>query len=90
MVRLCCSAFVSLPAKLTRPLPLPSPPRLEANPGPPQAKDKREPKYRPRGVPKPVFIPKWKQAKLDAMPEADRKKALEAFTARWFPKPVAA
>lgn len=54
------------------------------------AKDKREPKYRPRGVQKQVFIPKWKQAKLDAMPEADRKKALDAFVTRWYPKPVAA
>ena len=56
----------------------------------PVAKDKREPKYRPRGVQKQVFIPKWKQAKLDAMPEADRKKALDAFVTRWYPKPVAA
>lgn len=64
--------------------------RLEANPGHPQAKDKREPKYRPRGVPKPAFIPKWKQAKLDAMPEKERKAALQAFMDRWYPKPVAA
>jgi len=67
---------------------------LEANPGLPQAKDKRQPKFRPLGVPKPVFIPKWKQAKLDAMPEKERAAALQAFKERWFPtpkpKPVAA
>ena len=67
---------------------------LEANPGLPQAKDKRQPKFRPLGVPKPVFIPKWKQAKLDAMPENERAAALQAFKERWFPtpkpKPVAA
>ncbi len=53
------------------------------------AKDKREPKWRPRGNAKPVFIPKWKQAKLDAMPEAARGAALAAFKARWFPAPTA-
>ena len=65
---------------------------LEAHPEgrSPVAKNKREPKYRPRGQQKPVFIPKWKQEKLDAMPESERKAALDAFVARWYPKPAAA
>jgi hypothetical protein len=68
-------------------LPLSSRSRLAANPAAPVAKDKREPKWRPRGQAKPAFIPKWKQAKLDAMPADARAKALAAFTARWFPAP---
>ena len=54
--------------------------RLAANPGPPVAKNKRAPKPGP----KTVFIPKWKQAKLEKLPEAERKAKLEAFKARWF------
>jgi len=37
-----------------------------------------------------VFIPAWKQAKLDKLPEADRKAKLEAFKARWFAAPASA
>jgi hypothetical protein len=59
--------------------------RLAENPAPAVAKDKREPKWRPRGQAKPVFIPKWKQVKLDAMPADARAKALDAFKQRWFP-----
>ena len=54
--------------------------RLAANPGPPVAKDKRAPKPGP----KTVFIPKWKAAKLEKLPEAERKAKLDAFKARWF------
>jgi len=63
---------------------------LAANPAPtgPMAKDKREPKWRPRGEAKPLFVPKWKQAKLDALPEAERKAALAKFAARWNPPPL--
>jgi hypothetical protein len=50
------------------------------------AKDKRAPKPGP----KTVFIPAWKQAKLDKLPEADRKAKLEAFKARWFAAPASA
>jgi hypothetical protein len=64
--------------------------RLEANPAPPAAKDKRAPKWRPLGKAKPVYVPKWKQAKLDALPADKRAAALAAFTKRWYPAPVKA
>ena len=60
--------------------------RLAANPGPPVAKDKRAPKPGP----KTVFIPKWKQEKLDKLPEGERKAKLEAFKARWVAAPASA
>lgn len=56
---------------------------MAANPGTKEAKDPREPKWRPRGNAKKVFIPKWKQAQLDALSPAESKAKLEAFKARW-------
>jgi len=58
---------------------------LAANPGPPVAKNKREPKWRPRGQAKAVFVPKWKQLKLEALPADKKAAALKAFTERWYP-----
>jgi hypothetical protein len=51
-------------------------------------KNKRAPKFRPLGVPKPVFVPKWKQVALDAMAPEAAKAALQAFTERWYPAPA--
>ena len=44
-------------------------PRLAENPGSPKAKNPREPKWRPLGKEKPVFVPKWKQAQVAALPK---------------------
>ena len=55
-----------------------------ANPGAPQAKDKRAPKWRPLGKEKPLFVPKWKKAQLDALPAAESAAKLEAFRKKWF------
>ena len=76
------SACADAPTRLAPPF------RLAANPAPPVAKDKRAPKWRPMGKAKPVFIPKWKQAKIDALPADKRAAALAAFKARWFPAPA--
>jgi len=48
------------------------------------AKNKRAPKAEPK-----VFIPKWKQAKLDALPEKERAQVLQTFKDRWFASPAA-
>ena len=56
---------------------------MAANPGVKASKDPREPKWRPRGKAKPVFVPKWKQAQLDKLSPAEAKAKLEAFKARW-------
>jgi len=56
----------------------------------PMPKNKRAPKWRPLGVPKPVFVPKWKQAALEAMAPDARAAALKAFVARWNPSAAAA
>jgi hypothetical protein len=62
---------------------------LVANPGPPVPKMKRAPVWRPLGKAKELFVPKWKQERLAALPEEERKAALQKFAARWSPAPLA-
>jgi large subunit ribosomal protein L28 len=58
---------------------------LAANPGPPMPKNKRQPKFRPLGVPKTVFVPAWKKAAIEALKTpAEKTAALTAWTNRWF------
>mmetsp|Transcript_17743 Transcript_17743/g.58049 ORF Transcript_17743/g.58049 Transcript_17743/m.58049 type:complete len:198 (-) Transcript_17743:156-749(-) len=58
---------------------------LEENPEEriPKKKVKNEPKWRPRGKEKPLFVPGWKRAKMEKMSSTDAEAATAAFKERW-------